>query len=66
MNTGFWSPAAEHWFQTRLELIRSGRADLKNSKEWTANLKLQRKGAPLTEKHEAAAVKYISGVVFYS
>jgi hypothetical protein len=64
MNVGFWSSAAEDWYQSRRALIHSGHAGLKSGEEWHSNLKYQRKGAPLAEKHEAAAVKFLDGVEY--
>jgi hypothetical protein len=64
MNVGYWSPAAEHWFQTRQKQIKDGTAKLLRAAEWEANLKLNRKAAPLAQKYEDAAHKYLDGVEF--
>ncbi|KAJ7153188.1 hypothetical protein C8R43DRAFT_846897, partial [Mycena crocata] len=34
LNTGWWSPDCEHWFQQRLAKIQSGTAELHTQTEW--------------------------------
>jgi hypothetical protein len=65
MNVGYWSPAAEHWFQRRLESIRSGSADLKSSSEWNHSLKVHRKTKKLSVSNELAAFQYLMDYSFH-
>jgi hypothetical protein len=64
MNVGYWSPAAEHWFQRRLDSIRCGSAHLKNSSEWNHSLKIHRKTKKLSASNETAASMYLDDYEF--
>ncbi|KAJ7017376.1 hypothetical protein C8F04DRAFT_1279579 [Mycena alexandri] len=49
LEVGWWSPACEAWYQTRLRQIANRTADLISSVEWKKNLKLERKCIPYLE-----------------
>ncbi|TFK59172.1 hypothetical protein BDN72DRAFT_741504, partial [Pluteus cervinus] len=34
MFTGYWTPACESWFQGRIKEIETGKAILRNKREW--------------------------------
>ncbi len=59
-NQGYWTPAAEDWFQLRLKSIKEGKAELYQSKKWKRLLRFDaQKTRAIHEKHDELCKTFI-------
>jgi hypothetical protein len=60
-NVGYWCPAAEDWFQKRLELIRQNKAPCRIAGKWYDTLPKHGRSQRLAQKVEIAASRFLDG-----
>ncbi|KAJ7343292.1 hypothetical protein DFH08DRAFT_222327 [Mycena albidolilacea] len=60
LNTGWWSPNCEHWFQQRLTAIQNGTAKLIKQAEWKHILKYMKKSREVAEANEKIAAEFLN------
>ncbi|KAJ6484901.1 hypothetical protein C8R45DRAFT_931335 [Mycena sanguinolenta] len=60
LNTGWWSPDCERWFQQRLAVIKSGTAHLHKQADWKRFLKFYKKSREVAEINEKIAAEYLN------
>ncbi|KDQ49881.1 hypothetical protein JAAARDRAFT_142799, partial [Jaapia argillacea MUCL 33604] len=61
-NTGFWSPAAESWFQKRLKEIRDGAAKVKSAGEWATALSVCKQTPKVRHRNELIHWEYLNHI----
>ncbi len=60
MDHGFWTPWCETWFRKRLLMIRSDQAAIYNSRSWSDNLRMSRKGFLFHKNLELASTNWLT------
>ncbi|KAJ7658857.1 hypothetical protein DFH06DRAFT_990215 [Mycena polygramma] len=60
LNTGWWSPDCDHWFEQRLANIKSGNARLYTQTEWKRYLKYYKKSRDIAVANERIAIEFLS------
>ncbi|KAK7029036.1 hypothetical protein VNI00_014746 [Paramarasmius palmivorus] len=59
LNVGYWSSAAEVWFQARLKQIESGSATLYNGRGWKDCIKYVRRSNEIAARNENLADQFL-------
>ncbi|KAJ7080260.1 hypothetical protein C8R44DRAFT_653809 [Mycena epipterygia] len=63
LNTGWWSPDCERWFQQRLAVIKSGRANLYTQTQWKHMLKFYKKSREIGIANEKIAAQFLTAAL---
>ncbi|KAJ7136974.1 hypothetical protein C8R44DRAFT_608026 [Mycena epipterygia] len=63
LNTGWWSPNCEKWFQQRLSLIKSGKAKLQTQAEWQRLIKFYKASREVASANERMAAEFLDTVL---
>ena len=58
-NVGYWSPFAEVWFQTRLDLIRCNEAQPKTAAIWRNEMKAAKNSRKITYALSNASARFL-------
>ncbi|KAJ7788705.1 hypothetical protein B0H14DRAFT_2398127, partial [Mycena olivaceomarginata] len=59
MNTGWWSPDCERWYQQRLALIRANRATLNTQTDWKRFIELFKASREVALNNEKIAAQFL-------
>ncbi|KAF8576635.1 hypothetical protein K439DRAFT_1366690 [Ramaria rubella] len=64
LNVGYWSPAAEVWYQNRLAHIQDNTAELYHAKKWKVAVAMHRKTFKVADFNSNFSASFLAGVQF--
>ncbi|KAJ7694637.1 hypothetical protein B0H17DRAFT_931626 [Mycena rosella] len=63
MNTGWWSPDCERWYQKRLTAIKAGTAALHTQTEWKGVIRFFQKSRQVAVANESLAAQFLNSIL---
>ncbi|KAJ7664375.1 hypothetical protein DFH06DRAFT_986073 [Mycena polygramma] len=66
LNTGWWSPDCDHWFEERLSKIKSGTAKLHTQTEWKRYIRFYKKSHDIAIANERISNEFLRNKLVYT